>query len=106
MYSFEQERDLMQEKMRTVLRIAAYWQHREICIGAFGVGPAFRNPVGEVAKMWRELLFEEDEFQGVFRDVVFCIESNQPGNTRGGVQDLQVFKDEFRAANVFPTPYR
>ena len=58
-YSFSQEKELMREKMRTVLRLASYCGHTSICIGAFGVGPIFRNPVGEVARMWRKLLFEE-----------------------------------------------
>jgi hypothetical protein len=35
-YSFEQEKELMMEKMRTVLRIAAYCGNRDICLGAFG----------------------------------------------------------------------
>lgn len=105
-YSFEQEKDLMTEKMRTVLRIAAYCGNKDICLGAFGVGPIFRNPVGEVAKMWRALLFNEEEFRGVFTNVVFAIESNPPGNARGGVSELEVFKQEFDPSNIFQTTYR
>jgi hypothetical protein len=105
-YSFQQERDLMQEKMRTVLRIAAQWQHRDLCLGAFGVGPAFRNPAKVVARMWRELIFEEPEFDGAFSNIVFCIESNQAGNPKGGAADLEVFRQEFDARTVYPTTYR
>jgi uncharacterized protein (TIGR02452 family) len=105
-YSFPQERELMKEKMRTVLRIAVQWHHRDLCVGAFGVGPVFRNPVKEVARMWRELIFEEDEFDGAFGNIVFCIESGQAGNPRGGAGDLEVFKREFDASTVYPTSYR
>src|ERR1700761_6649239 len=50
-YSFSQEKDLMFEKMRTVLRIAAMFKHADIVLGAFGVGHIFRNPAREVARM-------------------------------------------------------
>ncbi|KAK7521681.1 hypothetical protein IWX49DRAFT_511220 [Phyllosticta citricarpa] len=105
-YSFEQERDLMLEKMRTVLRIAFAWGHRNICLGAFGVGPIFRNPAAEVAKMWKMLLFQEKEFQGAFHNVVFAVETNQPGNTKGGPTEYEIFRREFDPSNVFRTAYR
>lgn len=104
-YSFVQEKELMREKMRSVLRIASYCGHSNICIGAFGVGPIFRNPVGEIAKMWRKLLFEEDEFCGVFTDVVFAIE-NSTGTSKGGMTDVDIFKTEFDPSTLFPTRYR
>ncbi|KAF2001120.1 hypothetical protein P154DRAFT_465008 [Amniculicola lignicola CBS 123094] len=103
-YSFAQEKELMREKMRSVLRIAAYCGHTNICIGAFGVGPIFRNPVGEVAKMWRKLLFEEEEFHGVFTDVVFAIDSSV-GSTKGGMSDIDVFREEFDPSSIFVTRY-
>ncbi|KAF2704350.1 hypothetical protein K504DRAFT_390642 [Pleomassaria siparia CBS 279.74] len=104
-YSFAQEKELMREKMRCVLRIASYCGHRNLCIGAFGVGPIFRNPVGEVAKMWRRLLFDDEEFRGVFTDVVFAIE-NTNATTKGGLTDADVFKAEFDPSTIFPTRYR
>ncbi|KAF2267686.1 hypothetical protein CC78DRAFT_66404 [Lojkania enalia] len=106
-YSFSQEKELMREKMRAVLRIASYCGHTNICIGAFGVGPIFRNPVTEVAKMWRRLLFEEEEFRGAFTDVVFAIENSIGGGvTKGNLTDYEVFKDEFDPSTIFPTRYR
>ncbi|KAI9723755.1 MAG: hypothetical protein M1812_001055 [Candelaria pacifica] len=105
-YSFEQEKELMKEKMRTVLRIAAAWQHKDICLGPFGVGPGFRNPVAEVATMWRGILFSEREFNGVFSNVVFAVESSQSGSAKGGLTDYDVFKREFDPSNVFQTAYR
>ncbi|KAF2814878.1 uncharacterized protein BDZ99DRAFT_515643 [Mytilinidion resinicola] len=102
-YSFDQERELMKEKMRTVLRIAAYCSHRELCLGAFGVGSIFRNPVEEVASMWRALLFHDPEFQGVFTNVVFAVEKNPPGYVRGGEHDYEAFVEAFDPKKVFPT---
>lgn len=106
-YSFAQEKELMREKMRSVLRIASFCGHTSVCIGAFGVGPIFRNPVGEVAKMWRKLLFEEDEFRGVFTDVVFAIDNSLlASSAKGGLSDLDVFRNEFDPSAIFPTRYR
>lgn len=106
-YSFAQEKELMKEKMRTVLRIAAHAQHTSICIGAFGVGPLFRNPVGEIARMWRKLLFEEDEFAGVFTDIVFAIDNSlSSSTTKGSPSTLEVFRTEFDPSRLFPTQYQ
>lgn len=100
-YSFEQEKSLMMDKMRSVLRIAAWYGHKDICIGAFGVGPIFRNPVGEVAEMWRALLFDDPEFHGVFANIVFAVESEQPGNPKGSATEHEVFKQVFAPGNLF-----
>jgi uncharacterized protein (TIGR02452 family) len=95
----------MKDKIRAVLRIAAHNQFKELCLGAFGVGYQFRNPVVEVASMWKEILFTELEFQGVFKNIVFAIESSQTGNAKGGLSDYDVFKAEFDPSNVFHTAY-
>jgi uncharacterized protein (TIGR02452 family) len=106
-YSFAQEKELMKEKMRSVLRIASYCGHTSICIGAFGVGPLFRNPVGEVARMWRTLLFNEEEFRGAFTDVVFAIDNSlSASTTKGSPSTLDVFRNEFDPSALFPTTYR
>lgn len=105
-YSFDEEKELMVEKMRAVLRIAAAWRHRDLCLGPFGVGPAFRNPVHQIAAMWRALLFTEPEFQGIFDNVVFAVESAAGGNAKGGMTDYDVFNQEFHPSNVVQTAYR
>ena len=105
-YSFSQERELMKEKMRTVLRIAASRHHSDLCIGAFGVGYGFRNPAKQVASMWRELLFCEQEFQGIFGNVVFALEGTASGSSKAGTSDLEVFKREFDPSNTHKTIYR
>lgn len=97
----------MKEKMRSVLRIAAHCGHTSLCIGAFGVGPLFRNPVGEIARMWRKLLFDEDEFNGVFTDVVFAIDNSlSSSTTKGSPSTLDVFRTEFDPSRLFPTTYQ
>lgn len=105
-YSFEQEKDLMKEKIRSVLRIARSWNHRDVCIGAFGAGPGFRNPVKQLASMWRDILFTESEFQDVFSNIVFAIESTAGGSPSSKLSDYEVFKNEFDASKVIPTIYR
>ncbi|KAF2685751.1 hypothetical protein K458DRAFT_364742 [Lentithecium fluviatile CBS 122367] len=106
-YSFAQERELMMEKMRTVLRIASYCGHSNLVLGAFGLGPIFRNPAREVAKMWKGLLFDEDEFKGVFTDVVFAIDSSMVGPpAKGGKSDADIFREELNPSTIFPTQYR
>lgn len=106
-YSFSQERDLMCEKMRAVLRIASYCGHRNLVLGAFGLGPIFRNPATEVARMWRKLLFEDDEFYGVFQDIVFAIDSAMVGPpSKGCASDLDVFRSEFDPSSIFPVRFQ
>lgn len=96
----------MKEKMRTVLRIAAAWNHLDLCMGAFGVGPSFRNPVCEVAAMWRDILFVEEEFQGVFDNIVFAIEETLADSSKDGLTDHEVFTQEFAPSNVVRTSFR
>lgn len=106
-YSFAAEKELMREKMRAVLRIASYCGHRNLVLGAFGLGPIFKNPATEVARMWRTLLFEDDEFCGVFQDVVFAIDSAMVGPAaKGGMSDLEVFRREFDPRSIFPVRYQ
>ena len=94
------------EKMRTVLRIASYCGHQDLVLGAFGLGPIFRNPPREVARMWRHLLFNEDEFQGVFTDIVFAIDSSMVGPpSKSGLTDVDVFREELDPSAIYPTRY-
>lgn len=74
LYSFDQEKELMCEKIRTVLRMAVWWGYSDLALGAFGCGPLFRNPTREVATMWRDLLYFDDEFRGHFSNVVFAFD--------------------------------
>lgn len=51
------DRDVMKEKMRVILRMAAHNKHRRLVLGALGCG-AFNNPRVEVANCWAEVLKE------------------------------------------------
>jgi uncharacterized protein (TIGR02452 family) len=105
-YSFKEEKELMEEKIRNVLRIAAAWNHANLCVGAFGSGPTFRNPPQQLARMWRDILFAEPEFQGLFSNVVFAIEKGSASGTAGKPSEHDVFKHELDPSNVYKTSYR
>jgi uncharacterized protein (TIGR02452 family) len=59
------------EKIRTILRISGKYRHDSLVLGAFGCG-AFANPPNHMAQLFKEV-FCEDEFNGVFKSVVFAI---------------------------------
>lgn len=109
----------MKDKIRTALRIAVYYDHPDICFGAYGCGPIFRNPPREVATMFKDILFFEDEFKGQFSNVVFAFE---PGTSSSGISssssssgssssssspnqktDMQIFKEVFDPAKLYNT---
>jgi uncharacterized protein (TIGR02452 family) len=73
-YKCVEDRDLMKDKMRVILRIAAYNKHRKLVLGALGCG-AFENPKEEVARCWAEVL-QEPEFQGWWERMVFAVLEN------------------------------
>ncbi len=82
------DREVMKEKMRVVLRIAAVRGHRVLVLGALGCG-AFANPRGEVVECWREV-FEESEFQGGWWErIVFAV--MESGGTKDGEDNFGVF---------------
>jgi uncharacterized protein (TIGR02452 family) len=59
------------EKIRTILRICGAFNHDCLVLSAFGCG-AFGNPPNHMAKLFKEV-FNEDEFQGRFKTIVFAI---------------------------------
>merc|ERR1712039_430810 len=64
------EPDLLREKVRTILHVAACNGHDTLVLGAFGCG-YFRNPPAVVAETFRKLL--SSEFAAAFSLVVFAI---------------------------------
>ncbi len=111
----------MHDQIRTALRIAIYYKYTQLCIGTFGLGSGFRNPVEEVAMMWRETLLKDPEFVGYFQDVVFAFDpmegassaghssSSKGGSSKGsssrsaggGVRAyLEIFRDIFKPSAV------
>lgn len=109
----------MKDKIRTALRIAAYYNYPDICLGAFGCSPYYRNPVKEVALMWKEILFSEtSEFRGHFQNVVFAIESHEglsssssssskgKSSSKSSKSDVDVFREVFDPAKFFKAAYQ
>ena len=87
-YQHKKDREMMKEKMRVVLRIAAVNGHRVVVLGALGCG-AFGNPKGEVVQCWKEV-FEEDEFDGGWWEaVVFAV--METGEDKDGTGNFGVF---------------
>lgn len=81
-------------KIRTIYRIAVINGHKQLVLGAFGCG-AFKNPPHHIAKLFNEVLHEE-EFKSSFSHIVFAIIENQNShkwfNPEGNVIP---FKKEF-----------
>lgn len=70
-YRNSADREMMKEKMRVILRVAAFNRHHKLVLGAFGCG-AFNNPKEEVAACFAEV-FTEKEFQGWWETIAFAI---------------------------------
>ena len=68
----DEDRELTKDKMRLCLRMAGTGGHAMVVLGALGCG-AFRNPAGEVACCWVEVLGEEEFVGGWFREVWFAV---------------------------------
>ncbi|OCT51610.1 TIGR02452 family protein [Cladophialophora carrionii] len=71
-YARGEDRNLMREKIRVIVRTAIRNKHRKIVLGAFGCG-AFRNPPKEVAGLFAEVLQEPEFSGGWWEDVVFAV---------------------------------
>ena len=75
--------------IRTILRIAYTNGQRRLVLGAFGCG-AFANPPGHMAQLFKQV-FEEPEFQGLFREIHFAIIEDH--NSHG--RNVNAFKEVF-----------
>ncbi|KAF2967458.1 hypothetical protein GQX73_g6074 [Xylaria multiplex] len=73
-YTFPIERNLVKNKIRSALRICAYYGHRSVVIGDFGLGNGHRNPPQELAEMWREVFLYDPDIRGRFDHVAFVFE--------------------------------
>ncbi|KAA8648621.1 uncharacterized protein ATNIH1004_004506 [Aspergillus tanneri] len=96
-YTYAADRDLMKDKMRSILRVAIYNKHRKLVLGAFGCG-AFGNPNNEVADCWAEVL-QEEEFQGRWETLIFAVLDNVPG---GGnrTTNFEVFRKRLHGLGI------
>ncbi|KAI0451846.1 hypothetical protein F5B21DRAFT_364034 [Xylaria acuta] len=80
LFKFPADRDLTKNKMRLALRIAARQKHELLVLGAMGCG-AFRNPPGEIAQCWSEVLDETEFRGGWWREIWFAVlDTKNEGN--------------------------
>jgi uncharacterized protein (TIGR02452 family) len=70
-FARERDREGTKERIRTILRIAATNDRKNLVLGAIGAG-AFGNPPGQVAECFKRV-FEEEEFAGKFDGIWFAI---------------------------------
>ncbi|MDF9839175.1 MULTISPECIES: TIGR02452 family protein [unclassified Paenibacillus] len=68
--------EVMLERIRYILTVAADQGHRVIVLGAFGCG-VFRNDPAEVAGYFRQVLVEEG-YRTLFKHIVFAILDRSP----------------------------
>lgn len=84
-YARKEEKLDMTEKIRSLLRIAALENKKNLVLGALGCG-AFRNPPHSVAKIFKAVLGEA-EFTGRFEGIWFSVIE------RSGSENYKIFKD-------------
>lgn len=88
-YAKTEDREMMKEKMRVILRTAAFNGHRRLVLGALGCG-AFLNPRDEVADCWAEV-FDEQEFSGGWWESVIFAVMDDLGEGANGDGNFGVF---------------
>ncbi|GKU08143.1 unnamed protein product, partial [Fusarium langsethiae] len=78
-YANKKDRELAQNKMRAVMRVAVIKKTKRLVLGAWGCG-AHGNPVGEIARLWKAVLMpRHDKSKGTrerweqLDEVVFAI---------------------------------
>lgn len=79
---------IMKNRMRKILYLFAYYDCKDLVLGAFGCG-VFANDPNDVAKFWYELLYDEG-LKDYFNSITFSI-LDRPG--RGS--NIEVFKNYF-----------
>ena len=84
-FTNSEDAELLQEKIRLSLRIAAHYGHSNIVLGALGCG-AFRNPPYRVAELFYHTLMEEEFAGGWWQNVVFAVKC--PKEVDGWGEDL------------------
>ena len=74
----EQDKPILKEKIRTILRIGALKKHDSLVLGALGCG-AFCTPPAQMARLFHQVL-NEQEFQDRFKKIVFAIIDSPSSN--------------------------
>lgn len=98
-YAFPEEKNLQKEKMKTILRVAALNGHINLVLDGFGScalegsgGGLYRNPVEGVCGLWAELLFNDEEFDGWFANIVFALGDRDGGGGWMGADGRSVIE--------------
>jgi uncharacterized protein (TIGR02452 family) len=85
-YADPADEDTTRDKIRISLRVAAHQGHTKLVLGALGCG-VFGNPAKEVARLFLDVLCEEEFRGGWWSDVVFAVMDNgkrgEKGRTNG-----------------------
>ncbi|KAL4731234.1 hypothetical protein ACLX1H_000197 [Fusarium chlamydosporum] len=81
-YANKKDRELAQNKMRAVMRVAVAKKTKRLVLGAWGCG-AHGNPVGEIARLWKAVLLpRHDKSKGTkerweqLDEIVFAIKDH------------------------------
>lgn len=84
----------VKNKMRTILRIGLQHGHDSLVLGALGCG-AYRNPPKHIAKLFHEVLAEQ-EFENKYRYIVFAVLEDHNSRKRHNPEGNYIpFKLEF-----------
>ena len=96
-YADPAQAELLREKIRIILRIAAYHGHSRIVLGALGCG-VFNNPKERVAELFYHVFMEEEFTGGWWEHIVFAIKEDSvvPQTNGFGNSNFDVF---FRKLN-------
>ncbi|KXS94979.1 hypothetical protein AC578_9475 [Pseudocercospora eumusae] len=91
-YASRKDRDLVQEKMQSVLQILVEKKADRVVLGAWGCG-AYANPVHEIAQAWKHALRGEI---GSIKEVVFAIKDSRMARdfSKAWGDDIEVLEDE------------
>lgn len=88
-------REIMQDKIRLLARVAARRKQRRLVLGALGCG-VFKHPSQQVARLFLDV-FREEEFQGGWwREIVFAILSD----VKQRDQNYGIFRDVLHGQEV------
>lgn len=103
MYANESDRELVNRKMRVVVRILSSKGVERVVLGAWGYG-AYGNPMNEVVKAWKRVLLGlpkkskgkgSDEGWGKLKELVFAIKDATTADrfAKAWGPDLQISQD-------------
>lgn len=87
-YSFQEERELVKNKLRAALTICAWHSISSVVIGDFGLGNGYRNPPQELAELWREVLLYDPVLRGRIQTVAFVFEDHSQSTAKLILDDI------------------